>query len=69
LDAVQNVTNGVYGHFYCFIDEKSLKTRVMNVDYTSHNETELNLAVQKVLFWTDVKAAQRLLFLLPISAR
>jgi Ion channel len=28
--------------------------RVLNEDYMSHNETELNRAVQKDLFWTDV---------------
>jgi hypothetical protein len=28
--------------------------RVLNEDYMSLNETELNRAVQKDLFWTDV---------------
>jgi hypothetical protein len=28
--------------------------RVLNEDYMSHNETKLNRAVQKELFWTDV---------------
>jgi hypothetical protein len=34
--------------------KKCLKTSVKNVDYISHYETELNLTVQKDLFWTDV---------------
>jgi hypothetical protein len=29
--------------------------RVLNEDYMSHNETELNRAAQKDLFWTDVQ--------------
>jgi hypothetical protein len=40
--------------FIVFQMKKCLKTSVKNVDYISHYETELNLTVQKDLFWTDV---------------
>ena len=34
--------------------------RVLNEDYMSLNETELNRAVQKDLFWTDVACLVKL---------